>query len=101
MAVFLLQNNGSATLESLNLQLADVDEGGILLGEATNDLPFQSQPDACPPGAQSLPPGQQAFAAAPMASAPSGHTQRVTLQACWRNSLSGPCTQRVIEFKLP
>jgi hypothetical protein len=102
-AVFKIYNQSSSKLESLSLHIQDLTTGAVLLGPWVTDAPFMDTDRTCQTGGiDLLLSGQTLFMGNSLgASHLSGHTIRATLLLCDKESLTGACSQKVVDFIVP
>jgi hypothetical protein len=102
-ANFLVENIGSQVLESLSLQLIDLNTDQDFFDPAISNAPFTSSDRTCIPGGISrLEPGGWLFVGGPMGTGQlTEHTILANFLFCTGEDLSGKCYPRSVEFIVP
>jgi hypothetical protein len=102
-AVFKIHNQSSGKLESLSLHIQDLSTGAVLLGPWSSNAPFLNTDRTCSSGGiDALLSGQSLFLGNSLGGSHlSGHTLRTTILLCAKESLSGACTQKMVDFVVP
>ncbi len=92
-ATFRLENTGTMAFESEFLTISPGYPGG------SNNNPFTSGPNGCPPGNSSLAPGGTAYTAANIGNSHGAAT--ATVKLCTQDNVAGVCVERMVNFTLP
>lgn len=100
-AILVVKNNGSSSLESLNLKIEDITGSTTLYAAATSNAPFMGTSSECPPGGDSLPAGKTYYVGGAIGPGNSGHTARATVKLCTEDDLDGACATKTVEFAIP
>lgn len=96
-----VDNVGDVTFESVQIHIEDVTASSTLYGPASNNVPYMSGANDCPPAASTIAPGGTAYIAASIAGYTSGNTARETLIMCTEDALGGTCITKTVDFVLP
>jgi len=100
-AIFEVENTGSSDLESLNLEIVDLDDDDTLFGPDDSDAPFMGTKSECPPGGDVLEAGDTLFVGGAIGDGNSGHSARAYIELCTRDDLEGQCTEVTVRFTIP
>jgi hypothetical protein len=105
-ATVKVENTGDITFESVRVHIFDKDDGDKdLYGPfGYNDNWFLASPNGCPPGADSLEPGDSAYLSANMdanGAPPSGHKIRYFVTLCTEEGGGGDCENEAVNFNAP
>ena len=102
-ANFLVENSGMQALESLSLQLMDLNNDQDISDPSVTNVPFMESDRTCTPGVIShLEPGSTLYTGGPLGSDQlSGHKILANFLICTQDDLSGQCYPRSVEFTIP
>lgn len=100
-AVFKVTNTGNTLLDSVRITLTNRNSGQTIFGPFTSNGPFMGSSSECPPGDDSVQPGNQAFIGGSLAAAASGSTIDAALTFCNQEDSNGICVDKTLEFKTP
>jgi len=100
-AIFEVDNTGGVDLESLNLEIEDLDDDDTLFGPDDSDAPFMGSDGECPPGGDVLKAGKTMFIGGAIGAGNSGHDARATIELCTRDDLEGVCMEVTVRFTIP
>ena len=100
-ATVKVTNTGGVTFESVAISIEDLTASTTLYGPATNNTPFVSGANDCPPGASTLAKGATAYIAANIGTPPSGNNARFTLTICTADGVAGDCITKSVNFTIP
>jgi uncharacterized protein YraI len=100
VVAILAENTGDAAFRSARVTIRDI-ESGNTIGQFASDTPFLPGPGACPPGRNTLAPGEIAYLVGPLEQAPDGDDGRVIAVFCTEAGLRGDCTEARVVFEFP
>lgn len=100
-AIFEVDNTGGVDLQSLNLEIEDLDDDDTLFGPSDSNAPFMGSKGECPPGGDVLKAGKVLFIGGAIGPGNSGHDARATIELCTKNDLGGVCTEVTVRFTIP
>ena len=98
-AIFKIVNSGPDALESAELTITFRGSGETLSGPFASDGPFMGGDGECPPGGDTIPPGQTKFVGANLGDQnQNGQNLQATITICTADNLSGNCTEEKVNF---
>lgn len=99
-AYFSVKNTGDKILESAAVKIRNFTTDTILSSTAS-DNPFLGATNDCPPGSDSLDPGESAYVAGFMGNVTSGHEIKANITICTKEGLAGSCQSYTVRFVAP
>ena len=102
-ANFLVENSGMQALESLSLQLMDLNNDQDISDPNVTNVPFMESDRTCTPGIIShLEPGSELYTGGSLGPDQlSGHKILANILFCTLDDLNGQCYPRSVEFTIP
>lgn len=102
-ANFLVENSGMQALESLSLQLMDLNNDQDISDPIVTNVPFMESDRTCTSGVNShLEPGSKLYIGSSLGPDKlSGHKILANILFCTQDDLDGQCYPRSVEFTIP